>query len=379
MRHTTYGSGSTLKLLSSWEELGAVLQVKINHMAYARVSRKKLQKPIRLKKRLVYASASPLSIIQKRLTNIFNQLLDERPHNEVAIAYRPGVNVVECISEYAGSAVLVKTDIRKYYDNISFAHIVHTLGECGMQSRGARLVAGYCIVSDAERGFSCLQQGSACSPALANLVGNLYFDVPILAWLKENCLVEHQYYRYSDNLVLFCKDEPGQEFTDAYKAKVNEIVKKGRFSTHSWSTIRNNHPERHQEFLGIVLNEVATLPRERRDWLRAVLWNAITGDISGEALRYFDRVGGLPRSLNSYVVREKFFCALQGHVAYASMVGGKFAVMVEKLFGILRYLKEADRNFPLDSRAYNALKRYRNNSESVEDYCNKVITVIERT
>jgi hypothetical protein len=60
----------------------------------------------------------------------------------------------------------------------------------GFDYKGAKLVAGYCVVKrkikkkdGTETYINTLQQGSPCSPIISNLVLNLILDEPIKAWI----------------------------------------------------------------------------------------------------------------------------------------------------------------------------------------------------
>lgn len=364
-----------INTITNWNELGNALHIIPKLMAYSHKFRGKLQHKIKLGKRTVYASDSPLSLVQKRLATLASFLLSKRPDNEVAIAYRNGLNVHDVLANNADSALLIKTDIVHFYDNISYANIEKTLVECGMQPAGARLVAAYSCVWNGR--FTSLQQGSACSPAIANLVGNRCLDVPILEWLRENCPVEFNYYRYSDNIALFCKKNPGSDFVQAYKSTVRYIARKHSFKTHSWSTIANNHPTRHQEFLGVVLNKTANIYKVKRDWLRAVLFNAAIGNIADQAKRFFEHTGKLNNKLmnNRELISERFEMAIQGYISYVNSVHAGFALRLAKLFEIVKYRRLKDINL-VSAEARSEIKKYSDTNESLEHYRDRVLNLL---
>lgn len=372
MKHfKIYADVSTIH---NWNDLGNAMHIFPRFMAYAHKFRDKLQHKIKLGKRTVYSSDSPLSLIQKRLSTLASFLLSQRPDNEVAIAYRNGLNVHDVLAQNTECALLIKTDIVKYYDNISYANIQKTLVECGLNPSGAKLVASYCCVWNGK--FSSLQQGSSCSPAIANLVGNRCLDVPILKWLRANCPVEFNYYRYSDNIALFCKELPSSEFIKAYKAAVRDIARKHTFKTHSWSTIANNHPARHQEFLGVVLNKTANIYRVKRDWFRAVLFNAAVGDIVVQAGKFFKITGGLGKRITSDddLLIERFEMAIQGYIAYVQSVNAKFALRASKLFEVIKYRMNNDVSVSLE--ALSEIKKYSDTEESLEHYRDRVLKLL---
>ena len=377
MKHLVFTNDTLddLYSITDWSELGNMLYINARYMAYAYKFRDDMQHKIRLGKRTVYSSDSPLSLVQQRLGLLINYLVDQRPYSEAAIAYRPGLNVCTLLSTRAGSAVLIKTDITKYYDNISFANIEKTLVNCGLSHSGAKLIAHYCCVWNGK--FHSLQQGSSCSPAMANLVGNRCFDIPIMSWLEEHCTVPYYYYRYSDNLALFCDEEPSAEFMADYKKAVKDIAEQHTFKTHSWSTIRNNHPTRHQEFLGIVLNKTANIYRGKRDWLRAVLFNACKGNILLNANEFFKKTGGIGDNTENDVVLWKFQAAMEGYHAYVKNINSKFALRIEKLLEILNYRIYVKRHLNYVSYdAFCAIKTYTNTDETVQQFRDRVVPLL---
>lgn len=361
--------------ITNWNELGNALHIIPKLMAYSHKFRDKLQHKINLGKRIVYSSDSPLSLVQKRLATLASFLLSKRPENEVAIAYRNRLNVHDILAKNANSALLIKTDIVHYYDNISYANIQKTLEGCGFNPAGAKLVASYCCVWNGR--FSSLQQGSSCSPAIANLVGNRCLDIPILEWLRTNCPVEFNYYRYSDNLALFCKEHPGAEFIKAYKDAVRDTANKHTFKTHSWSVITNNNPTRHQEFLGVVLNKTANIYKVKRDWFRAVLFNAATGDVAEQAKVFFDKTGGVGKRIAEDIdlLTEKFEMAMKGYISYLRSVNAGFALRLAKLFSVVQYRLNRDiKNVSDEARI--EIKKYSDTDESLEHYSDRVLKLL---
>lgn len=371
-------------LLDRWEVLGNTLHVNTNYMAYARKFRSRMQKEIHIGKRTVYSSGTPLCYIQQRIGALLGEAFSRVPNNEVALAYRKDVSACAKLSEYAGSYCLIKTDIRHYYDNISYSMLEKTLVNLlGFTERGARLIASYCTVWNGQ--FSSLQQGSAASPVLANLVGNYYLDNKILHWLKTTYpQVDCTYIRYSDNLALFVKNEPPAGFVQAYQAYVNHVTGEAELSTHSWSVITNNNPRRHQEFLGVVLNSVANIERHKRDSLRATMFNVCTRNSLSEIKRFFKKTGQYvigARELDAKGWYLKFRMTSRGYASYASNINEKFGLRMKKLskaFELIcekRYMLEQP--VEITPTLFQAIKQYRQGSVTLEDYASNIASAIQ--
>lgn len=344
-------------VIKSWETLGNFLHVRGNIMSYAYRETDKLRRKIKIKKRTVYSSKGALLHVQHRLAIVFREMVEKLPPEEKSciLAYRRGLNPVDVLKRHADSWCMIKADICGYYDNISYEKIVNTLTAQGFAPRGARLVAHFSTVWNGK--FLSLQQGSPCSPAMANLVGNRYFDKPILEWLKQQGVTAY-YYRYSDNIVLFVPREAPAEFLANFKAKVKEIAGKNLFRTHSWATIKQNNPVRHQEFLGVVLNKVARPPKSKRDSLRGALYSIARSTRRVEGMRKFLENRNFFDTDDEFVVRERFRMVVQGHISYINSIDYKTAKQLEKLFfAIALGVQNSDR-----------IRGYKNDAESVDEY-----------
>lgn len=374
-------SGSIREAISSWDTLGAALNVKPNLLAWALHNRDNMQHRIRLGERTVYKSEPLLNLIQTRIGLLVEPLLDELPGNECVYSYRRGKSPVKMIKELAGAKLLISTDIKGFYDHVFIWHIEGALVDCGFSPQGARLIARYCVV---KRGsMQTLQQGCPASPALSNLVGYKYMDVPIKAWLKENLNgVDHEYVRYCDNVELFIYGEVPEGFAEKYKAAVKEIMAKSKFRTHDWATISDKHPKMNQRFLGVVLNKEARVEKSIIDDLRATLFNiCLHGFTQEDATRFLDSLGKLPEGFGSQshiweydngitvdTLRYQTLAILKGKAAYVSSVNKKHGQWLGKLLSVANELadNEAWRTSvsQYNERWKNILLKYKNKEQN---------------
>lgn len=349
-------AGTTREALSSWDTLGTALNVKPNLMAWALHARDSMQHRIRLGERTVYKSDKPLSIIQERIGFLVEPLLDELPGNECVYSYRRGKSPVKMIKDLAGAKLLIATDVKGFYDHVFIRHIEGALVDCGFSQQGARLIARYCVVK--RRGVQTLQQGCPASPALSNLVGYKYMDVPIQAWLRDNLKgVDYKYVRYCDNIELFIYGDAPEGFAERYKEAVKKIMAESKFRTHDWATVSDKHPKMNQRFLGVVLNKQARVEKSMIDNLRATLFNiCLHGFSNEETSKFLESVGKMPEGYGEYfeypyrepydngitdeTLRYQALAILKGKAAYVSSVNKKHGQWLGKLLAVAGELAE---------------------------------------
>lgn len=382
MKIEMMNDAAALASIVDWHQLGQLLSVKANIMAYALKNRDNLQKRISFDKRVVYKSSPSLARVQKKLGAFLAQFVTD----DCVIAYRKGVSAVDVVRNVPHAKTLVKFDIRHFYDNIRLErHIVPALEKCGFCEAGAKLAGRYCIVKNGN--LCSLQQGSAASPVVSNLVGYYFIDEPLRAWLlREWPGVNVSYLRYSDNVALFVHNDAPEGFYPAYKKFVKEELGKSGFHTHKWAKIADNNPVAHQKFLGMVINAEARSELEIYDRLRAILLNCVRFGITQGADEFY-RSRGVYIDSSLYFINscaslrnEYFMRHIKGHVAYISRISEKQGLVLRKLLAAAEYSPHIPSNY-FDSRlipasVFEAIKKYRDDSESVEDYLERVKNAI---
>ena len=369
-----------IKTVTDWDSLGALIGVKVNLLTWCLHERENMQTKIRLGKRTVYKSGTYLHFIQKRIEMLVTALFDELPDTDCAIAYRKGQKPVDVLREIPHAKLLITTDVRKYYDNITLEHLTKALEFLGFPHLGAKLIARYCVVRNDRNHRLTLQQGCPASPVLSNLVGHVFFDLPFRKWLDETYPdVTMRYVRYCDNLALFVLDEYPSSLPGAVSAKLTESLREHGFRLHKWRRIPDNHPMVNQSFLGIVLNHEKRVALDYADRLRATLftWCRLG---KAHATNQFIEENGLVLS-HAFIARDlqqaKFVAHMRGCVQYVQGINEKQGKMLRKLLNAAELLDQNEYSTVrmacnLDSEIFRLLKTYRNNNESPNAYTTRL-------
>lgn len=327
-----------LESITDWYTLGAALHIRPHVLSWTLGHRESMQHRINLGKRIVYRSDTALRHVQTKIILLVEPLVNALPDNECILAYRKGVIATDKVRTYAGADVMMSFDIQKYYDHITLQHIENSLVRHGFSPTGARLIGRYCVVRT-YRG-STLQQGSPSSPALSNLVGYHYLDVPLRKLLKEQYPnIDCKYVRYCDNVALFIRGTLPENFKEEFKNSVRALLRPAGFFTHKWETIASTHPKRNQKFLGVVLNAQARVEKEHIDNLRATLHNCCLHGLASEASWYLEKYGTNPMGRKtefavdeSEIILKRFKPIIQGHINYVFKINEKHGLWLKKLY-----------------------------------------------
>lgn len=368
--------GRPQRFITDWYDLSCVLSIPVNHLSYALLHRKDMQRRIEIRSdsRVVYESVGCLRNIQSRIGAMLAPFVDELPDQEVILAYRTGISATKKLSEYVGAKKLIAFDVKKYFDNVRMPHIVRTLMMLGFSEAGAKLIGRYCIV-EREENIHSLQQGSPASSVISNLVGYYYIDEPILKWLRtEFPNLDYKYVRYCDNVELFLYGEEPEGFSEKYSVITAKILEESNFRGHDWHFIEHDDPRRCIEFLGVVLNKRARIDNEAYDDLRATLFNVCLHGASKEVNRYFRRMGMRYSGGTENRVTRMLSC-LGGHASYVASVSEKDGLCLRKLIALAKELPKTE---PIQySEDYkNAVLKYKDKRQSVKGFVNTALEAL---
>lgn len=386
MKTVTFSSDELLKKpntlfkhIIDFQTLGASTGCTPKVLAYARKFKHehRLQTKVTIGDRVTYKSAKSLAAIQNKFKNtIFLNIFNSLKSTQHILAYKKGFNYREELQTCTDNSLQISFDIKKCYDSISFKHIVKMLQHYGFTHKGAKLVAGYCVVQRKIKDdvfVNTLQQGSKCSPIISNLVLNLILDEPLLEWLKnykeKHKLedFEYKYYRYSDNVVLFLKGkEISLDFIKEYKEMYRELLNSNRIWVHDEFITNNKHPFRNQRFLGIVLNKVARIELKEFSKLRAILFNCCRRGLNTEARKYlenkiYEATFNDEIPYDDDTVITKFKSIMNGKISYIKSINKKQYIQLKNLMEIATMLNVNpniyDNRASLDKEIFDTIKK----------------------
>ncbi len=183
-----------------------------------------------------------LKTLQKKIANVILNQIEISPY---AAAYRIGGSTLRNAKPHVGHAVLLKLDIRHFFDKITYALIRELVfsNEVFSESNGI-LLSTLCCYKD------CLPQGAPTSPAISNIIMR-GFDNAVGTWCGEGGI---EYTRYCDDMT-FSGSFDTNQLTDFVSAE----LKKLGFYLNSKKTRIVKQGQR-QTVTGIVVNERISIP-----------------------------------------------------------------------------------------------------------------------
>jgi len=227
---------------------------------YALSNRRSLHyRPVKIPKgngefRELWVPDAQLKAVQKRIAE---KLLALEPVSPYAMAYRPGGSTLRNAAPHVGRPVLLKLDIRQFFDHCIYPLVKEKAFPAERYSEANRvLLALLCVHKDA------LPQGAPSSPAITNII--LYeFDESIGQWCRERGIA---YTRYCDDMTFSGDFEPSEVI-----GYVRLELKKLGFLLNEQKT-RIQRPGQQQTVTGIVVNEKLSIPADYRHKLRQELY-----------------------------------------------------------------------------------------------------------
>lgn len=192
--------------------------------------------------RKLYVPDDMLMAIQRKIAR---QLLSQEPVSIYATAYRPGGSTKVNAAPHVGKPVLLKLDIRKFFDNLIYPVVKEKAFPAIKYSEANRiLLALLCVHKDA------LPQGAPTSPAISNIIMR-DFDNAIGAWCEQRNI---SYTRYCDDMT-FSGDFDPRPVIQLVKDQLRGM---GLFLNDKKTVVVRNG-QRHS-VTGIVVNEAVHVP-----------------------------------------------------------------------------------------------------------------------
>lgn len=217
---------------------------------YRRVEMKKPDGGVR---QLLIPDAA-LKQVQRRITE---RLLAHMPISPYATAYRYGAKTVHNAAPHAGKRVVLKLDIRHYFDSVRYSDVKALAFPADIYAEPIRiLLSMLCYYKES------LPQGAPSSPAISNLILRP-FDDAVGAWCRERGIC---YTRYCDDMTF-----SGDFDTREVLVFVQPELKKRGFFLNPAKTHCIRAGQR-QMVTGLVVNEKPNIPAEYRRKLRQELY-----------------------------------------------------------------------------------------------------------
>lgn len=206
------------------------------------------------KYRTIYEPNSILKYIQKQiLTNILNN----KSISKYAKAYHKGISLIENVTPHVNKDIILKLDIKDFFENISFMDIYNTCFSIEYFPKSVGMLLTYLCTYDDH-----LTQGSPTSAYISNLVMK-DFDETIGTWCENNNI---SYTRYSDDMTFSGKFNP------------KEIIIKVRKMLYKLGLQLNNNKihvinkSSCQQVTGIVVNEKPQASSKYRKEIRKEIY-----------------------------------------------------------------------------------------------------------
>ncbi len=204
-------------------------------------------------KRLLHVPDDFMKAIQ---TSIAINILSQEEISPYAMAYRAGGSTKVNARPHVGKEMVMKCDIRKFFDHITYPMIREKVFPTSKYSESnSILLSILCVYSHAT------PQGAPTSPTISNIILR-DFDNRVGAWCQERKIT---YTRYCDDMTFSGIFNP-QELKEMLK---RELFKEG-FFLNSKKTVVLRLGQR-MEVTGIVVNEKVSIPNNYKKSLRQEL------------------------------------------------------------------------------------------------------------
>lgn len=217
--------------------------------------------------RLLHVPDKFLKSIQKRISDV---LLLQEPISCYATAYRVGGSTSRNASVHIGKKKLLKMDIRKFFDHITYPMVKDKVFTEDKYSEPIRiLLSVLCIYTHR------LPQGAPTSPAISNIIMR-DFDEKVGKWCTDKGIA---YSRYCDDMT-FSGDFDEKEIIRFVES---ELMNAGFFLNHKKTVCL--HDGQRKEVTGIVVNEKVSVPADYKKKIRQEIYYLNKYGLDSHAIR----------------------------------------------------------------------------------------------
>ena len=212
-------------------------------------------------------------------TKIAQNILERDRISPYAKAYRPGGSPLKNAQPHVGSEILLKMDIRHFFDHIYYPVVKEKVFTADRYSESNRILLSLlCVHRDA------LPQGAPTSPVISNIIMR-DFDDAVGSWCAERNIA---YTRYCDDMTFSGHFDP-----KTVKAFVKDQLKKAGFYVNDRKTVVAR-PGQQKTVTGIVVNDRPNASATYRKKLRQELYYCKTYGVYSHMCRTGVSVGEEP-------------------------------------------------------------------------------------
>lgn len=217
-------------------------------------------------RRDIDAPSAQLKALQR---SILRKVLAKLSVHEGCTGFERGKSIATHAAVHAGSAVLVRMDLKDFFASTTEARVKEYFQTIGWSNAAAAELVRLCCFEGG------LPQGAPTSARLSSVV-NFGMDAA-LARAAENRGA--RYSRYADDLAFsFVSDDAGE--VRSLITTVRQILRMNGYRVNRKKRIRILRRHQRQAVTGLVINNGVHLPREKRRKLRAIEHRLRTGENS---------------------------------------------------------------------------------------------------
>mgnify|MGYP002632972039 CR=1 FL=1 len=206
---------------------------------------------------------------KKLQRTILRRLLMALDVHPFACGFEQGTSIVDAATPHEGRWVVVKMDIRRFFESTTSARIHTYFQGIGWDATSAEVLLRLTTWN------GHLPQGAPTSPKISNLV-----NAPLDEALHRLARRHHgAYSRYADDITMSFDIRRGRVIRGLTQV-VRRILKSYGYTMHGGAKLKILRQNQRQQVLGLVVNEKTALPRKTRRWLRAVRHHARVGRLT---------------------------------------------------------------------------------------------------
>ena len=190
---------------------------------------------------------------------ILDEILYNLDPGDYSHGFVPGRSIITNASGHVGEDLVLNIDLKDFFPNIKTNRIVGLFNKMGYTKKTAVLLAEICTFQWA------LPQGAPTSPMLSNLIA-WHLDVNLADFCEQRGL---NYSRYADDITI-----SGPRNLPKYKTLIFRHIEFEGF-TINYEKVRLHDQGSSQRVTGLVVNEKVSIERNKKKFLRAIVYNIL--------------------------------------------------------------------------------------------------------